>query len=282
MINAYSQRFMQPYSGQIQVVESKLARAITMDGEIWEVHFLANSKNQPSPGSSSTQKYKKVAYIKSSNLQEMVSQKQSEIDERIIELAEFLLKARLPFPANDTFEYWLLDAKDSSPLALLFSCSSEEQIQHFPAHPEWIALPAAQMPIKKTEEEQKNGYPPVNYRLEKLIAERAGSRPKAQWYARSNSDFIDFPSLLIKEDWSNEEENDLCQRYIHRKASRLLMLHGLSKQDRKRLEISAKAQPLEVAKFFPLYPDVADEKIMNTIRVEARLRQSSGEEMYHL
>ena len=39
MIKAYSQRLMPPYSGQVQIAESDRARALTMDGENWEIHF---------------------------------------------------------------------------------------------------------------------------------------------------------------------------------------------------------------------------------------------------
>ncbi len=34
------------------------------------------------------------------------------VDERIMELIEYLFDAKLPFPATDVFEYWLLDGKD--------------------------------------------------------------------------------------------------------------------------------------------------------------------------
>ena len=40
MIKAYSQRLLPPYSGQVQIAESDRARAITTDGESWEIHFL--------------------------------------------------------------------------------------------------------------------------------------------------------------------------------------------------------------------------------------------------
>ena len=39
-IRAYSQRLLPPYSGQLQIAESERARAITMDCETWEIHFL--------------------------------------------------------------------------------------------------------------------------------------------------------------------------------------------------------------------------------------------------
>ena len=54
------------------------------------------------------------------------------------------------------------------------------------------------------------------------------------------------------------------------------MLHGLEPDVRLRLEQEAKAYALEVDRFFPLYPDVADQTLMSSIRVEARLRLAAS------
>ena len=65
----------------------------------------------------------------------------------------------------------------------------------------------------------------------------------------------------------------MCQRYLSRKAPRLLMLQGLSEHDRERMEIAAKSHVMEVDQYFPLYPEVNDQQRMSAIRVEARLRR---------
>jgi hypothetical protein len=80
---------------------------------------------------------------------------------------------------------------------------------------------------------------------------------------------------MIREDWQEREQYELCQRYIQRQSSRLLMLHGLEAKERKRLELSAKGQALEVGRFHRLYPKVANRALMNAILVEARLRASA-------
>jgi len=205
------------------------------------------------------------------------SKEYEETDERITELAIYLATASLPFPATDQFEYWLLDAADDSPLALIFSCTQAEQMLTFPALTEWTALPAAVMPIETTLEEQQRSEAPVNYRLERLVAERAGSKPRARWFKRRPNEARSFPACLVREDWQDEEHYRLCQRYIQRQSTRLLMLHGLPHDDRGRLEFWAKSHSLEVDKFYRLNPEVADEKLMNAIRVEARLRSARGE-----
>jgi hypothetical protein len=53
------------------------------------------------------------------------------------------------------------------------------------------------------------------------------------------------------------------------------MLQGLSRDYRRRLEQSAREEVFEVERFFPLYPDVVDEQLMATIRVEARIRRAA-------
>ncbi len=272
MIKAYSQRLTPPYSGQVQIAESDHARALTMDGETWEIHFLyaANDQNYQ-------RRYRRVAYFDHKELLEIPNrspQQLADVDKRIIELASFLATVSLPFPAADRFEYWLLDHTDKSPLALIFSCTQAEEMDTYPPRAEWTALPAAVMPIEATPEEKARSDSPVNYRLEALIASRAGSKPLARWFERCADETESFPPYLVREDWPDQADYELCKRYIKRQSTRLLMLHNLKHEDRLRLEIAAKDNIFEVERFFSLYPEVADEKLMNALRVEARLRRS--------
>jgi hypothetical protein len=46
------------------------------------------------------------------------------------------------------------------------------------------------------------------------------------------------------------------------------------------MELAAKANALDVARFYPLYPDIADKALMDKIRIEARLRMAAGETAY--
>jgi hypothetical protein len=276
MIKTYSQRLSPPYSGQAQIAESERARAVTMDCENWEFHFLHPIRAGELPGSQHyTKKFMRVAYIRHDKLGQIAREGTYEgrpIDERIVELADFLAERDLPFPQADEYEYWLLDARDGSPLAFIFSCMDSEQMANFPVHPEWTALPAAAMPIDATEAEKASGEPPVNYRLERLVAERAGSKPKARWFRRHAGETEHFPPLLVREDWQDEQDHALCQRYLQRQSTRLLMLHGLERQDRLRMEQASRSHSVEVARFYPLYPEIVDQELMNTIRVEARMR----------
>lgn len=280
MLSTFSMRLSPPYSGQVQIAETDQARALTLDGDVWELQFIHKySEQSGSGGPVARRRHVRVATLRQNDLQDIAAQRNQrgkDVDIRIVQLAAALLEVKLPFPASDAFEYWLLDAQDNSPLALLWSCSDESEVVHYERRPLWTALPAIQMPIEKTEEELQRDERPVNARLESLVAGRAGTNPKARWFDRRSEEMENFPPLLLKEDWSEPGEHDLCRRYLHRQAPRLLMLHNLQHQDRLRMEQAARSNVLELARFYPLYPDVADKVLMNTMRVEARLRDRPG------
>lgn len=282
MIKAYSQRQTPPFTGQVQIVETMRARAVSLDGIAWEIHFLHAAPELRGPGSQSQKRtYSRVANIRHSALRKISTEGQHNghpLDERLLELTTFLADAELPFPAADQYEYWLLDAQDESPLALIFTCVDAETMESFPPHLEWTALPASMMPIDRTEEELESGTPPVNYRLERLVADRAGWQPKARWIRRGSSECLKCPKLLVRQDWDDEEARELCQRYIERQSPRLLMLHGLEHEQRLALEHAASGYATEVARFHAMYPEVVDPELMRTVRVEARMRGLTEEE----
>jgi hypothetical protein len=284
MIKAHSQRLLQPYSAQVQIAQSADARALSMDGDLWEFQFIyASGRGGITTAGRRQGRFVRAAHIRHCDLQKVIedpSTEEGDVDERIRDLARFLLKAQLPFEAADRYEYWLLDPKDHSPLALIFSCIDASEMASFPKLTDWTALPAAVMPIETSEEERNRSYGPVNYRLERCVAERAGSKPKAQWFTRRYNESEDFPPFLVREDWESDEHRDLCRRYLHRQAPRLLMLHGVGWEERRRMELAAKANALDVARFYPLYPEVADKEVMDKIRIEARLRVAAGEAAY--
>ena len=278
MIRSYSQRLTPPFSGQVQIAESERARAVSMDNLKWEFHFFMGIEGDVNNTSHATRKrFMRVATFIHKEVLELAdttSSERSETDDRIIELIDFISSTELPYEAADRFEYWLLEPNSGSPMALIFSCIEEEYMQTFPNKTEWTALPAAIMPIERTEEELSNGLPPVNYRVERLINDYAGYKPQASWFVRDKN-AEEFPPYLIKEKWEDEAEHHLCQRYINRQAPRLLMLHDLSHDNRIRLESSAKENAIEVDRFHQLYPSIADKDLINSILVEAKIRHSN-------
>ncbi len=266
MIRTFSKRLLPPYSGQVQIAESDKYRALTIDAQTWEIQYVKRTHVRVA-----TLSHKEIITY-AQNPDQMAAEI---VDDQIIDMLKFLASVQLPFSPTDKYEYWLLDAADQSPLALIFSCTEAAQMDKFPARPEWTALPAAVMPVTKTDDEEKQQSPPVNYRLELLVAERAGNRANAAWFERQTTDEQNFPPLMIRDDWQDAKDRELCQRYIQRQAPRLLMLHGLPQEDRARLETYCKPQAMEVARFSGLYPEIIDTELVQSLRVQARLRSAT-------
>ncbi|MFZ9038649.1 MAG: hypothetical protein ACO3DT_11315 [Gammaproteobacteria bacterium] len=282
-VKTYSRRMMPPFSGQLQIAESGDARALSIDGKNWEIQFrfAANAVNTrpdtPNPDKRRG-KYTDIASITPAGLvrQPLHPIFDTEIVTRAIEqLSTRISDAGLPYPAIDRFEYWLLDQSAGKPLALLYSCINSEEIGAPAARPTWMAMPSAQLPIEEPTDHHASYVPPVNARLESLIAERAGPSPRAAWFDRAETIGTEFPPCLISEDWEREEHDRLCQLYIRRLAPRLLMLQGLAHDDRQRLEQACRENALDVDRFHQLYPEFIDQKLLKALRVEARLRRSA-------
>jgi len=281
MFQAYSKRLLSPFTGQVQIVEAAQARALTLDGTNWELQYRVSIVTGPAADQQQVarkQNYVRAAIARPSGIERLPLPRYLEtevVEAQVRELVACLDEVNVPLPPADRHEYWLLDEADEQPLALIFSCLHADEMPLFPHRPEWTATPAALMEVARIPEEERHYVPPVNYRLEQLVNERAGRHPRARGIRRRDGQAGNFPACLVREDWEREEDRRLCQRYIERLAPRLLMLHGLTHEDRLRLEGYARQNALEVERFFPLYPAVADEKMMSAICVEARLRRAA-------
>ena len=282
MIQAYSKRLLSPFRGMVQVVETERARALSLEGTDWEIQFRTDTGHpaQADP----TRPPRKKSYIRAAKISNTQIQRftlprhldNNAVENQVLVLADYLKDATLPFPPADEYEYWLLDDKNAQPLALIYSCVNAEEMAMYPQKLDWTATPASMSAVEKTPEELKVYTPPVNFQLEQLVNACAGHNPRTAWMKRRDSLDCHLPPFLVREHWEEEEHEQLCKRFIARLAPRLLMLHGLEPDVRLRLEQEAKAYALEVDRFFPLYPDVADQTLMSSIRVEARLRLAAS------
>lgn len=285
MIHAYSKRLLSPFTGQVQIVETPRARALTLGGAEWEIQFKLprdpdGRRDQSADGKLMRYHYYRIAIVRGSSIERIrppLGLDAVEVEESVEELAAHLADISLPLPAADHYEFWLLDEKDESPLALIYSCVREDEMPLYPFRPEWTALSAAMMEVSRTPDELEFYVPPVNYRVQQMVNERAGSKPRAAWIRRREGLATEFPPLLLSEDWEEQEHHQLCQRYIQRQAPRLLMLQGLPVEYRRRLEQAAREEVFEVERFYPLFPEIVDEQLMADIRVQARLRRTAGE-----
>ena len=278
MIRMYSKRLLSPFVGVIQVAEMGRARAVSLDGENWAIQYALVEDKRQRPNDDLGLNYSLVATVERNRLETQAVHPFLDPDDvrsAAYRLFETVTTARPPLAARDRYEYWLLDSTDQRPLALLESCVDEEEMAQAPPRPVWRAMPASQLYVQPPEPPQDAYVPPVNYRLQKLIEERAGARPRAAWFERPNPATDDFPPCLIREDWENEERQQLCDLYIRRLAPRLLMIQGLSQSVRHRLERAARDYVFEVERFYRLYPEVVDRSLLTAARVEAQLRRAT-------
>lgn len=286
----YSRRLLLPFVGVAQIAEMGDARALSMDGAYWSIQYRlprdpraqANQK-KVDPGSTYTRiigyNHAAVGTVRDGRLEHHPVHPALDADDvraATQRLFEAVTTAALPFEAADRYEYWLLDARDENPLALLFTCVSEQEQELTPPRAEWHPMPASELKVESPEPPQSFYVPPVNYRLERMVEERAGTKPRAAWFNRTDPTCGDFPPCLIREDWPDEKQQALCGLYIRRLAPRLLMLPDLPHTVRQRLEQAAREHVFEIERFHALYPDVVDQRLLTAARVEARMRRANS------
>jgi hypothetical protein len=283
MAKLYSKRVLLPFVGVVQVADLGRVRALSLDGINWTVRYQHQENDQTRRGLFNYDPRVNIALLLTIEQHQLhyrairtdLDPEQSEIDSQ--RLFEIIQSARIPFEATDHYEYWLLDGKDESPLALLQSCVDEAEMDSYTPHPAWRAIPAAELAVPDPVAQDEGFYqPPVNYRLQQLVETQAGNKARGAWFKRSNTDSDNFPPCLIKQEWDDAECQRLCDLYLQRLAPRLLMLAGLPGKVRQRLEIAASQHAIEVDSFYRLYPEVIDDDVLEAARVEARLRQTEN------
>ncbi len=269
-----------PYTGQLQIAETRHARALSIDGQHWEIQLrLGIGAPATQPGSEKEPgRYAAIGHVSPTGLirHPLPAPLDTEAVRRTLDaLYAWISQAPLPLPAMDRFEYWLLDRAERRPLALLDTCVTEDEIGEPWVRPRWTAMPASRLPVEDPCATGNRELRPVNARLESLIAKRAGPSPRAAWFDRRQAEASLFPPCLIREDWEREADRRLCQQYIHRLAPRLLMLQDLDRETRRRLEQASRKHALDVDRFHRLYPEFLDQSLLVALRVEARLRRAA-------
>jgi hypothetical protein len=211
-------------------------------------------------------------------------------------LIEALLpvQQQLPFPLADPYEAWLLDEESAQPFALLQSSRSEgERDQVEPG--KWLAAERGDFGF--VSDHLLNRSLPVNdghnprvhaSLLEATVRKRAGQQHRFTWYQRhadGSASICDdpatrlaadrFPELPISENWPAADESALVADYIRWRAPQLLLLPGLRHTTRDRLEQLAVNQAEAVDRLWRLYPEIHNENLLNSARVEARIRTAN-------
>ncbi len=199
-----------------------------------------------------------------------------------------------PYPFKDKYELWLLDEKTSEPLALLDSVCNEAEI-HSPENLAWEAgLRCKQEFLQEFSLTDKQSSSAGDL-LNRIINQRAGKHPSAQWFYRDNFDYGKgvgginlkedqagrelsarlFPKMLVQQQWMHKPDETLVEAFINWLSPYLLVLDFIRDAQREVLELHAKQHALLVDKMYPLYPKVINQKAINAARVEARMRRSN-------
>lgn len=302
----YAVRRLNPFQGVIQVAGDDEARAISPNGREWEIQIRAERPEMwgaESAGEPVTQFLRFGLWSAGTGLSRIPAHPLLDLTamlEKAHELTGFLaLKENdLPFPLTDRFELWLLDGKARMPLALLASSSDKEDL-HKPRVRRWHCanrsfddFPAPETASARPPHPRDTDPHPHMSRLERMVAMESG-HSIAQWFERDESGAGSgqplkaleelshrrlaphcFPELLIREAWPDPLDRSLVRDYLHWLSPRLLTLQHISDKTRGRLERAARAQAVEVAETWSLYPRIMDREVIEAARVEARLRQA--------
>lgn len=299
--NAFSIRQLNPFRGVLQVFVNDTARALSGNGVIWEIQVLSDKPqglwaNMPFKGRqfytfglwSAELGLRQVPVNPLFNIRDMIAS-----SERLLEGLKPTL-GQLPFPPGDPFEAWLLDEEGTQPLALLQSSRSDEERRQLELC-KWIAVGWGDFSFISAHLLERglpnnDGHNPRVHAsfLEAMVRGRAGQHQRCVWYYRHGDGSASacddpqsrlaperFPELPISENWPEDDEAELIADYIRWKAPQLLLLPRLRHTTRDHLERLAVNQAEAIERLWRLYPEIRNQDLLNSARVEARIRTAN-------
>ena len=295
----YSQRQLSPFMGLVYVASISVARAISNDGVSWQIQVICENQ-QHQLGLHQTglvRRYvlwgvwSKQSGLKALPLDPMLdTPRDSVIEQELIPALESGLQY-MPFTSKDFYELWILDSLENFPVALVATRTDPYNLDQLtPDH--WRASTRSNRDF--TPARVQTTIDPL-LKLEQLISDNTCCPISSQWFLRDSSgngtgitaqnletDLYTrtlakekFPELLMRENWPNDDARFLAEDYHNWLSPRLLTLQNLSLETRSRLELAAQRHAVETSQLLHLYPQIADQKIINRIQVEARLRSAS-------
>jgi hypothetical protein len=287
---AYSIRQLCPFQGLVQIVRGDYARALSGDGQHWQIQVSCEVHQQEWGIMNSPEIQRRYVMYGMWSLQNGLATlpldptldvpSEQQIQHGLVDHLKSCVE-QLPFPQQDHYELWALDT-EQQPLALLSSAIDQHSLQHIEVR-RWRALGDRS---EHFQPQRAHITSDPTLKLERLIHGHTRSPLQAQWYLRNPDGSARdlqgtpvatdrFPSLLICEHWEDENMQLLCEDYHNWLAPRLLMLQNLDDATRERLELAATQRALEASRFHRLYPKIINTKAINRILVEARLRKST-------
>lgn len=298
--HCYAVRLLNPVSGVMQVLAIEGARALSQDGQWWEIQVLAERPDHTwgslNQGRHIQQFFRFGNWHPQQGLRQVpanpvldIGAMQEASAQLIAALQEHI--ARLPFPLEDRYECWLLD-RQQQPLALLAATTDSSLIADIRSG-HWRAAPLGEAAFVSATLSARgiptdDGHNPRRHahELESLV--RRTSDGRRRWFLRDEQgrrqpceqpapalDQAAFPPLGLREHWPEDWQQSLVRDYLDWRSPQLLTWSGLSSADRNRLEQAASAHALALDAAYPLFPRVINQRLLDSARVEARLRRSN-------
>jgi len=297
----YAVRRLNPVQGVVQVVAIEGARALSHDGRVWEIQILAErpehtwgSLNQ---GGGTKQFFRFGNWQPQQGISRVPANPVLDIggmqaaSEALITALESS-QAALPFAQEDHCECWLLD-HGRQPLALLASTTATALLPDIRPGSWCATLTTDHSFVSSTQLERNiannDGHNPRRHahELESLVRKTAsGERRWFHFDDKGHRQALDpdgpaidaaaLPTLGLREDWPEDWQQALVQDYLDWLSPQLLTWNCLGPDDRVRLEQAACRHALALDAAYPLYPEVINQSLLDSARVEARLRRSTG------
>jgi hypothetical protein len=303
----YSQRLLNPFRGVVNCIRYRSAEAVTADGVRWDIYVSNEALLEDMPDRRHTQ----VSDIRYGSWSARNGLKRGPIfpsdDFRLMEamgtrVYEYLLEVyqEVPFPFLDNAELWLLDDRQQ-PLALLESALEPNDIDTTQP-PRWNPGLACRRSFASTAAESlldASARPGdiTDYLSAYINSIRTGKLPAAQIFLRTGSghgtglhginleeglvgrvlDLQAFPGMLLDMQHHDAIHETLVRDFVRWQAPWQLLLPSLDPQTRRSCERDARVQPLKVEQQHRLYPEIIEREVIDSARVEARLRMTMPE-----
>lgn len=280
----YSVRQLSPFIGNIQIIEADYCRALSSDGQAWQIQASCETHQQV--WNISNDEYVPRRYVlygswsrqqgfSSLPLDPMLDVPAlSHVKHQLIDHMEHCCQ-RLPFVPRDHYEYWLIDEQSQRPLALTASTTEQRIIPHI--------RPARWQGLSRQDESA----------IAAMSLERLGSLEQqvnlqgrsGQWFQRHHDGRIealdsslgnyaqqDFPPYLVEPDLLPADHQATCRQLIDWQSPRLLTLPWIDTSSRQQLAELARHHALETRRRWALYPVPLAQDIINKIQVELKIR----------
>lgn len=276
----YSLRQLSPFAGTVQVISNSYCRALSVDGNNWQIQASCETHQQE--WNISPQEYIPRRYVLYGNwshdkgfsslpLDPMLDVPSLEHVESSLIQHMNALHSRTPFDAIDHYECWALHKESLQPLALLGSVSETAMIPHARLS-RWQAVP--EQDRHRLKPHQQMSFDRLQDYINSNSLEHAWFQRDAQHIGlplQPDQKSQPLPRLPLNRDMFADCTEDF-HNWVSWLSPRLLTLQTLDDELFQQLALLAQNHAIETARRLNVYPRRLPEKILNTIQVELKIR----------